>query len=78
MVRNSFRVAIVHYLPAAVFLLVALLWRYLRNNGRHVLTGMGGLLLTFVAAGIQQAELALHPDYFNHNALYHLIQVVAF
>ena len=78
LVRNSFLVAMIHYLPAVVFLLVALLWRYLRNGDRHVLAGLAGLLLTFVAAVIQQAGVGIHPSAFNHNALYHLIQAVAF
>ncbi len=38
---------------------------------------MMGLLLTFVAAYVQQAKIGLNPQYFNHNALYHLIQAVA-
>ena len=36
-----------------------------------------GVVLTFVAAGVQVGEIALHPQWFNHNALYHLIQVIA-
>jgi len=30
-----------------------------------------------VAAAVQQARIALHPNYFNHNALYHLLQAIA-
>jgi hypothetical protein len=33
--------------------------------------------LSFVAAAVQQTETSLHPLYFNHNALYHLIQAFA-
>jgi hypothetical protein len=33
--------------------------------------------LTFVAAGVQQAGVALGSIHFNHNALYHVIQAVA-
>ena len=36
--------------------------------------GAWGLGLTFVAAAVQQGRVGLHPRYFNHNALYHLIQ----
>ena len=35
------------------------------------------IILTFIAAFIQQSELAIHPIYFNHNALYHILQAVA-
>jgi Family of unknown function (DUF6962) len=31
-----------------------------------------------VAAIVQKRQIALHATYFNHNALYHLIQMIAF
>lgn len=76
-VRNSFAVAIVHYLPAVLFLLAAFASGYFRSRRRHYLTGLIGLSLTLAAAGAQQTRIALHPEYFDHNALYHLIQAVA-
>jgi len=39
--------------------------------------GIVGLVLTFLGAAVQQLKLAVHPVYFDHNALYHLIQFVA-
>lgn len=77
LVRNSFAVAIIHYLPAVFFLLYAFASRYLRSRKPFLLTGLIGLSLTLVAAGIQQSGIALHPVYFDHNALYHLVQAVA-
>src|SRR5207244_3794323 len=49
-ITQDFRAAVVFYLPAVLFLLVALSVAY---------------------------APALHPRYFNHNALYHLIQALA-
>lgn len=37
---------------------------------------LGALLLSALAAGVQYSGLALHP-HFNHNDLYHVIQIVA-
>jgi hypothetical protein len=74
---DAFLVAIVHYLPAVMFLLAVFGWRYLRGQEQHYLWGVVALLLMFVAAGVQQARIGLHPVLFNHNALYHLIQAVA-
>ncbi|MDX1514733.1 MAG: hypothetical protein R3174_13425 [Gammaproteobacteria bacterium] len=74
---NIFAVAILHYLPAVAFLFAAYLIRYLRHREGCFLMGLIGLGLTFIAAGVQQAGIALHPDYFDHNALYHLIQALA-
>lgn len=73
---RRFFVAVAAYLPAALFLVVALAVVYRRRCQRAALTGLAGLGLTFAAAAVQQGGVALHPVYFNHNALYHLIQAV--
>jgi len=51
--------------------------QYRRTRAGPLRAGMAGLLLTFIASGAQQAGIDLHPRYFNHNALYHLLQAVA-
>jgi hypothetical protein len=60
-----------------LFLIVAFFARYQSNAVTPLAQGLAGLLLTLVAAGVQQARLAVHPTYFNHNALYHLLQAIA-
>jgi len=74
---NTFLVAIVFYLPATLFLFTVFLLRYLKQRRLFLLSGFSGLLLTIVAAGIQQSGYGLRPIWFDHNALYHLIQAVA-
>jgi hypothetical protein len=74
---QAFAVAILNYLPAAVFLLVVFVLKYRRLRSRDMLAAVVGLVLTFVAAGVQLGGLALHPAYFNHNALYHAVQAAA-
>lgn len=74
-VDRRFAVAIAFYLPAALFLLVVFLLAARRGDAR-VNAGAWGLGLTFVAAAVQQGRLGVHPRYFNHNALYHVIQAV--
>jgi len=76
-VSSTFIVAIATYVPATLFLLVALVLTYRRAPHRALAYGIGGLVLTFVAAAVQQLRIAIHPVYFNHNALYHVIQGVA-
>lgn len=76
-VDGRFVVAIAMYLPATVFLLVALCVLYARQRDRGLAIGIAGLVLTFVAAAVQQLRIAVHPVYFNHNALYHVIQGIA-
>ena len=77
LVSQSFAVAIIFYLPAAASLLAAFVVVYRRRHARFASTGIGGLALSGVAAWVQQSGISLHPLYFNHNALYHLIQAVA-
>ena len=74
---QTFRVAVLSYLPATTFLFATLAIAYHRVRRREVLAILAGLLLTLVAAGVQTARLTPHPVYFNHNALYHSIQAAA-
>jgi hypothetical protein len=77
LVSQSFTVAVIHYLPAAAFLLAAFILSYVQRRDRFLLAGIAGVALSFVAAAVQQTATGLHPLYFNHNALYHLIQAFA-
>ncbi|HSA82702.1 MAG TPA: hypothetical protein VLE23_17930 [Geminicoccaceae bacterium] len=74
---HDFTVAVMNYLPASIFLLAVFAVSYARGQAGWVLIGLVGIVSTFIAAGVQQAGLAVHPVYFNHNALYHLIQGLA-
>lgn len=76
-VSQAFAVAVVNYLPAALFLALVFGLAYRRTRARAVLLGLIGLALTFMASAVQQTGIALHPVYFNHNALYHVIQGAA-
>jgi len=77
LVTQEFWVAVINYLPALLLLLVSFCAAYGRTGKVKLLVGFVGLTLTFVASWIQQSGIALHPTYFNHNALYHLIQAGA-
>ena len=74
-VSVNFAVAVAYYLPAAVFLMFAF-WskRKTREGARR---GAFGMLLMLVAASIQQLGIGIHPVYFDHNALYHTVEMVA-
>src|SRR6266851_2358352 len=75
---QRFLVAIANYAPAVAFLALSFLAAYRRYGGRPLMAGLAGLLLTAAAAVVQRRPIALHPTLFNHNALYHAIQMVAF
>ena len=76
-VNDSFWIAIANYLPAALFLTVALTIMYRATRHQAVAIGVVGLVATIVAAAIQHYQVAVHPVYFNHNALYHVVQGTA-
>lgn len=76
-ISSRFIVAILMYLPATLFLLVALIDAYRRSPLREEGIAIGGLVLTLIAAAVQAFGVAVHPVYFDHNALYHLIQAIA-
>jgi hypothetical protein len=74
---QEFRVAVLFYLPAALFLTIAHLVLFVRTRAREIGIGLAGLGLSFAAAFVQQARVALHPVYFTHNAVYHVLQGIA-
>jgi hypothetical protein len=76
-VTSKFYVGIIAYLPSTLFLLFALMTTYRRRPDRAIRSGVMGLALTLVAAAVQQLHVGIHPVYFNHNALYHVIQGAA-
>jgi uncharacterized membrane protein YgdD (TMEM256/DUF423 family) len=53
------------------------LFAYRRRGRPPFLVGFLGICLMLFAAAAQQAKLGIHPRYFDHNALYHLLQAIA-
>jgi hypothetical protein len=74
---QNFALAIVNYLPAVFFLIMSFAISFARSRDGAALVGLTGLVLTLVAAAVQQFGVSIHPLYFNHNALYHLLQGAA-
>jgi hypothetical protein len=76
-VLADFRVAILQYGLPTLALAAALIAAALRGCVTARLLGLAGVVLTWAAAAIQQGRVTLHDVYFNHNALYHLVQAGA-
>ena len=76
-VRRDFLIAIVGYFPALMFMGGGFLFAYRRRRRPPFLVGCLGICLMLFAAAAQQAKLGIHPRYFDHNALYHLLQAIA-
>jgi hypothetical protein len=77
LIDPSYRTVVLFYGPVLLALLVAavLAARQSPNSGWRWIAM--GLALSVVAAVLQQQRVAAHPVYFDHNALYHLVQAIA-
>lgn len=71
---HKFLLAILFYLPSLLFLFIVLLLLCLQSNSYKPWMLLVSVILSFLAAAIQQLKISIHPTYFNHNALYHVIQ----
>ena len=72
---DDFIYSIVDYGAAFVFALVAHLPAALRRADPAARAIAGGIVVCFAGAAIQAAGIAPHP-HFNHNDLYHVIQML--
>ena len=73
---RAFRLAILDYLPATLFLLILFAIGYLRRRPPGYLLGALAMATTIGAAAVQQSDAAIVSLAITHNALYHLIQAV--
>lgn len=75
--HNEFRFVVYDYAPTLLIILALQLCLWLHTRKQSSVMIGGGIVLSFVAAAIQLLKIAPHP-HFNHNDLYHLIQLLAF
>ncbi len=74
---HSFSSIVYFYLPALLLLLAATGRQAIRSRSAGWTLIVTGLLMSAGAAMLQQARLAIHPVYFDHNAVYHVVQSIA-
>jgi hypothetical protein len=75
--HDDFRFVIYDYAPALLGIFLLALHAALARRERFAPWLVGGVIVSFAAAGIQASGLALH-EHFNHNDLYHVVQMGAF
>lgn len=73
---HEFAIALLLYLPATLMLLAGFVVRW-RQGQSFAVDGAIAMVLTLVAGVLQYLHVGIHPVYFNHNALYHVIQGIA-
>lgn len=76
---RNFLTAILFYLPSTILLTVALVQRYRRQKTNAARCGITGMVLTYIAATVQQVEaFYIEPYILNHNSVYHILLGIAF
>lgn len=73
--HNLFLYVIVDYGSGMLLLLLLQIYSYYRRHEQKVQWLISGVLVSFFAAAVQQSGIRLH-EHFNHNDLYHIIQLV--
>lgn len=76
-VHDDFLFVIYDYAPALLGVFLLAIHAALARRERFAPWLIGGVIVSFAAAGIQASGLALH-EHFNHNDLYHVVQMGAF
>lgn len=76
-VDESYGTIVRFYAPTLILFLIAAVREALRQRARAWWLLAAAFALSILAALLQQLKVALHPVYFDHNALYHVLQGIA-
>lgn len=74
--HDHFKYVIFDYAPAMLAILILQLYIYFNRREKSSVWIISGVLVSFAAAGVQMSDFAIHK-HFNHNDLYHVIQIGA-
>ncbi|MDH3441333.1 MAG: hypothetical protein OEM63_11320 [Gammaproteobacteria bacterium] len=72
--HSGFVFVILHYVPAMTAIALLHVYAYLQDRAPHASLIIAGVVATLLGAAIQRSGFSLHR-HFNHNDLYHLVQV---
>ncbi|MCH6560395.1 hypothetical protein IH799_08600 [candidate division KSB1 bacterium] len=74
--HDEFKYVIFDYAPAMFGVVLLQLYAYSRWKHKSAVWLISGVVVSFAAAGIQMSGFTIH-QHFNHNDLYHVIQMGA-
>ena len=75
-INDNFINVIRFYVPLMVMVVLGLLYTWLTGNADGTSMIILGILISFIAAGVQQSGIVLH-EHMNYNDIAHFIQMVA-
>lgn len=73
---SDFSLVALNYLPAITALFIVFIKEYISQKNRIFIAGITSIFLTFIGFFVQFKKISL-SYYFNHNTIYHIIQLVA-
>ncbi len=73
--HDDFIYVIIDYVPSMILVLVLQCLSLLKRKNGSELFMIAGVLISFAAAAVQASGFAIH-QHFNHNDLYHVIQML--
>ena len=76
-VDQSFSTIVRFYAPALVFFLIVAVRQAIRARSAGWRLIAASFIVSGAAALLQQARVSIHPVYFDHNAVYHVLQGIA-
>ena len=77
LVDESFSSIVRFYVPPLLLFLVAAVRQAIRDGSAAWTLIAAAFTVSAGAAVLQQTEVSIHPVYFDHNAVYHVVQAVA-
>ena len=76
-VDDSYRTIVRFYAPVVVLFLLVAGRQALKSRSAGWTLIAVSFAISLLAAALQQARVSLHPEHFDHNAVYHVLQGVA-
>ena len=77
LVDESYRTIVCFYAPVVLLFLLVAVREAMRTGSSGWTLIAASFAVSLLAAAVQQARIALHPEYFDHNAVYHVLQAIA-
>jgi hypothetical protein len=77
LVDESFSTILRFYAPTLLLILIVAVRQAIRTRSAGWTLIAAGFAVSVGAALLQQAGVSIHPVYFNHNAVYHVLQGIA-
>ncbi|MDH5404685.1 MAG: hypothetical protein OEY49_19440, partial [Candidatus Heimdallarchaeota archaeon] len=73
--KNQFKYVIIEYAPSMVLVLIFKIYSLIVWNDPSSIWIIIGVIISFISAAIQASKFSLHK-HFNHNDIYHVVQMI--